>query len=55
MKYIVVLVTSCFRYLASAPKVHWQAGAEAPALQRRPSSRGYCVLPLASCESMFVY
>jgi hypothetical protein len=30
----VVLVTSCFRYLASAPKVHWQAGAAAPALEQ---------------------
>jgi hypothetical protein len=28
MEYIVVLVTSYFRYLSSAPKVHWQ-GAEA--------------------------
>jgi hypothetical protein len=27
MEHIVVLVTSYFRYLASAPKVHWQAGA----------------------------
>jgi hypothetical protein len=27
MEYIAVLVTSYFRYLASAPKVHWQAGA----------------------------
>jgi hypothetical protein len=26
-----VLVTSYFRYLASAPKVHWQARAAAPA------------------------
>ena len=26
MEYSVVLVTSYFRYLASAPKVHWQAG-----------------------------
>jgi hypothetical protein len=31
MEYIVMLVTSYFRHLASAPKVHWQAGAEAPA------------------------
>jgi hypothetical protein len=29
MEYIVVLETSYFRYLASAPKVHWQAGAVA--------------------------
>jgi hypothetical protein len=27
----VVLVSSCFRHLAIAPKVHWQAGAAAPA------------------------
>jgi hypothetical protein len=32
----VVLVTSCFRYLASAPKVHWQAGAVAPGLEQEP-------------------
>jgi hypothetical protein len=32
----VVLVTSYFRYLASAPKVHWQAGAAAPALEQEP-------------------
>jgi hypothetical protein len=32
MEYIVVLVTSYFRYLASAPKKHWLAGAVAPAL-----------------------
>jgi hypothetical protein len=32
-----VLGTSYFRYLASAPKVHWQAGAEAPALEQEPS------------------
>ena len=31
MEYIVVLVTSYFRYLASALKEHWQAVAEAPA------------------------
>ena len=31
MECIVVLVTSYFRFLASAPKVDWQAGAEAPA------------------------
>jgi hypothetical protein len=31
MECILVLVTSHFRYLASAPKVYWQAGAEAPA------------------------
>jgi hypothetical protein len=24
-EYFVVLVTSCFRYLASAPKVHWRS------------------------------
>jgi hypothetical protein len=36
MEYIVVLVSSYFRYLASAPKVHWQAGAEAPALEQEP-------------------
>jgi hypothetical protein len=29
-----VLVTSYFRYLATAPKVHWQAGAGAPALEQ---------------------
>jgi hypothetical protein len=39
MEYIVVLVTSCFRDPASAPKVHWQAGAaEAPALEQEPRS-----------------
>jgi hypothetical protein len=32
----VVVVTSVFRYLASAPKVHWQAGAAAPALEQEP-------------------
>jgi hypothetical protein len=37
MEYIAVLVTSYFRYPASAPKVHWQAGAEAPASSRRRS------------------
>jgi hypothetical protein len=36
MEYIVVLVTSCFRYLASAPKVHWQAGAEGLGVSTRP-------------------
>jgi hypothetical protein len=36
MEYIVVLVTSYFRYLASAPKVHWRARAEAPALEQEP-------------------
>jgi hypothetical protein len=35
----VVLVTSYFRYLASAPKVHWQAGAAAPALEQKPKLR----------------
>ena len=30
----MVLVTSYFNYLASALKVHWQAGAEAPALEQ---------------------
>jgi hypothetical protein len=29
----VVLATSNFRYLASAPKVHWQAAAEAPGVK----------------------
>jgi hypothetical protein len=33
---MAVLVTSYFRYLASAPKVHWQAGAEAPAPEQEP-------------------
>ena len=32
----MVLVTPYFRYLASAPKVHWQAGAAAPALDPEP-------------------
>jgi hypothetical protein len=32
----VVMMTFYFRYLASAPKVHWQAGAEAPALEQEP-------------------
>ena len=32
----MVLVTSYFRDLASAPKVHWQAGAEAPASEQEP-------------------
>jgi hypothetical protein len=36
MEYIVVLVTSYFRHLASAPKVHWQAGAGTPALEQEP-------------------
>jgi hypothetical protein len=36
MEYIVVLVTSYFRYLASASKEHWQAGAEAPTLEQEP-------------------
>jgi hypothetical protein len=35
-EHIAVLVTSYFRYLASAPKVHWQAGAGAPALEQEP-------------------
>jgi hypothetical protein len=34
MEYFVVLVTYYFRYLASAPKVHWRAGAGAPALKQ---------------------
>jgi hypothetical protein len=33
MEYFV-LVTSCFRYLASAPKVRWRAGATA--LEQEP-------------------
>jgi hypothetical protein len=36
MEYIVVLVTSYFRDLASASKAHWQVGAEAPALEQEP-------------------
>jgi hypothetical protein len=32
----VVLVTSYCRYLASAPKVHWRAGAGDPALEEEP-------------------
>ena len=35
-EHIAVLVTSYFRYLASALKVHWQAGAGAPALEQEP-------------------
>jgi hypothetical protein len=35
MEHIAVLVTSYFRYLARAPKVHW-AGAAAPALEQEP-------------------
>jgi hypothetical protein len=34
MEYIVV--TSYFRNLASAPKVHWLAGAGAPASEQEP-------------------
>jgi hypothetical protein len=37
MEHIVVLVTSYFRHLASAPKVHWQAGAAAHASEQEPS------------------
>jgi hypothetical protein len=33
----VVLVTSCFRYLASASEVHWRARAGAPALKLLPN------------------
>jgi hypothetical protein len=40
MEYIVVLVTSYFRYLASAPKVHWQE----PKLRRQFDTRA------ESCE-----
>jgi hypothetical protein len=39
MEYIVVLETSCFRHLASAPEVHWQAGAGAPALEQEPKPK----------------
>jgi hypothetical protein len=35
-EYIVVLVTSNFRYLASAPKVRWRARAGALALGQEP-------------------
>jgi hypothetical protein len=31
-----VLVTSCFRYRASAPEVRWRARAGAPALEQEP-------------------
>jgi hypothetical protein len=34
--YIVMLVSSCFRDLASAPKVRWRARAGAPALGQEP-------------------
>ena len=34
MEYIVVLAASYFRCRASAPKVRWQAGAEAAALEQ---------------------
>ena len=40
MEYIVVLVTPYFRYLASAPKVHLQAGAAAPASEQEPKLIG---------------
>jgi hypothetical protein len=36
MEYVVVLETSYFRYLASAPKVRWRARAGAPALEQEP-------------------
>jgi hypothetical protein len=36
MEYIVLRATSYSRDLASGPKVHWQAGAEAPALEQEP-------------------
>ena len=36
----MVLVTSCFRCLASAPKVRWRAGAGAPALEQEPKLNG---------------
>jgi hypothetical protein len=35
-EHFVVLVTPYFRYLASAPQVHWQTGAGAPALGQEP-------------------
>jgi hypothetical protein len=37
MEYIfTTLVASYFRDLASAPKLHWQAGGGAPALEQEP-------------------
>jgi hypothetical protein len=42
MEYVVVQVASYSRHLASASKVHWQAGAAAPALEQEPK------LPLPS-------
>ena len=48
MEYFVVLGTSYFRYLASAPEVRWRARAGAPALGQEfplgfPYRRlGYC-------------
>jgi hypothetical protein len=36
VEYIVVLVASYFRFLASAPKVRWRARAAAPALEQEP-------------------
>ena len=36
MEYFVVLVTSYFRDLVSAPEVRWQARAGAPSLEQEP-------------------
>jgi hypothetical protein len=44
MEYIVVLVTSYFRCLASAPKLRWLAGAGAPALEHEPDCRSSALL-----------
>jgi hypothetical protein len=36
MECIVELVTSCVRYLASAPSGRWRAGAAAPPSEQEP-------------------
>jgi hypothetical protein len=47
-EYFVVLVTSYFRDLASAPKVRWRARAGAPALGQEPK-----LLPLLHFKDPF--
>jgi hypothetical protein len=52
MEYIVVLVTSCFRYLASAPKVHWLEPKLPPSGRRRSSCSVLAVTPTPGLGSL---
>jgi hypothetical protein len=55
MECVVVLVTCCFRYLASAPKVCWRARAGAPARACSHNHKHIVVFTIYSAHARRVF